>query len=105
MTGILEHRDMTFLTTTAFWMDMNTEHYVQKDDRCGARKAIESYDWMGQGTEERSSTCILSSRWCFYRCSLHLISVQSEQQSRNRAAIAAVLSFSVLFLPLLLSAL
>jgi hypothetical protein len=34
-----------------------------------------------------------------------LISVQSEQQSRNHAAIAAVLSFSVLFLPLLLSAL
>jgi hypothetical protein len=39
----------------------------------------------------------LSSRWCFYRCSLYLISVQSEQQSRNHAAIAAVLSFSVLF--------
>jgi hypothetical protein len=41
----------------------------------------------------------------FYRCSLHLISVQSEQQSRNHAAIAAVLSFSVLLLSLLLSAL
>jgi hypothetical protein len=44
MTGILEHRYMTFLTTTAFWMDMNTEYYVQKDDRCGARKATEFYD-------------------------------------------------------------
>jgi hypothetical protein len=104
MTGILEHRYMTFFFNDHSILDGHETRNIMFKKTTDVEQGRQLRFMIEWDREQKSVLLHVSCRLngVFYRCFLHLISVRSEQQSRNYAAIAAVLSFSVFFFSLLL---